>query len=187
MAAQKLNWGHTNETRGEGARERREKNYLLPSQPPAPPPSASPPWHRFSFRTVYFLPYETQAKNTPEKNRLRRLTHTTNLIRVRVGFLWVWLLLRRTFFVCFSPFSFLLHIFNLFSTLFMWINLVLLFLRLSSLTKSLPISSSAGERRQVRLPWPAIVSCAFLSCRLLSAWATSLLCPQLTSLLPHSI
>ena len=58
---------------------------------------------------------------------------------------------------------------------------------LSSLTKSLPISSSAGERRQVRLSWPAIVSCAFLSCLLLSAWATSLLCPQLTSLLPHSI
>lgn len=102
--------------RGERGPEKEGRKTTSPlATTSSPPPPASPPWPRFSFRTVYFLPYETQAKNTPEKNRLRRLTHTTNLIRVRVGFLWVWLLLRRTFFlfflkqrktffVCFSSF-----------------------------------------------------------------------------------
>lgn len=108
--------------RGERGQRKKGEKLLLPSQPPAPPP-ASPPWHRFSFRTVYFLPYETQAKNTPEKNRLRRLTHTTNLIRVRVDYYYVVL----SFFFfwnkgklslsVFLPFLFLLHILKLFSTL----------------------------------------------------------------------
>ena len=57
------------------------RNHQLTPPPPQPGP-LDLRW--FNFRTVYFLPYETQAKNTPEKNRLRRLTHTTNLIRVRV-------------------------------------------------------------------------------------------------------
>ena len=88
--------------RGErGPEKEGRKTTFSPRNHQLPPPPASPPWPRFSFRTVYFLPYETQAKNTPEKNRLRRLTHTTNLIRVRVGFFWVWLLLRRTFFLFF--------------------------------------------------------------------------------------
>ena len=134
--------------RGERGPEKEGRKTTSPLATTSFPPPASPPWPRFSFRTVYFLPYETQAKNTPEKNRLRRLTHTTNLIRVRVGFLWVWLLLRRTFFLffwnkgklslsVFLLFLFLLHIFKLFSTLFMWINLVLLFLRLTTLYRRL--------------------------------------------------
>ena len=114
--------------RGERGPEKEGRKTTSPLATTSSPPP-SPPWPRFSFRTVYFLPYETQAKNTPEKNRLRRLTHTTNLIRVRVGFLWVWLLLRRTFFLfffwnkgklswsVFLPFLFLLHILKLFSTL----------------------------------------------------------------------
>ena len=133
-----------NEGRGGQRKKAGRKTTFSPrnhNPPPPPPPASSPPWPRFSYRTAYFLPYETQAKNTPEKNRLRRLTHTTYLIRVRVVFLGVWLLLRRTFFLlkqrktffaCFSSFFISLAYFKLFSTLFMWINLLPLFLRLTT-------------------------------------------------------
>ena len=72
--------------RGPEKEGRKTTSPLATTSSPRPPPRPLD-LSRFSFRTVYFLPYETQAKNTPEKNRLRRLTYTTNLIRVRVGFL----------------------------------------------------------------------------------------------------
>ena len=120
--------------RGERGPEKEGRKTTSPLATTSSPPPPRPLDIGLAFALC--ISYLTKHKRKTHQ-RKTPYSHTTNLIRVRVGFLWVWLLLRRTFFVCFSLFSFLLHIFKLFSTLLMWINLVLLFLRLTTLYRRL--------------------------------------------------
>ena len=78
--------------RGERGPEKEGRKTTSPLATTSPPPPPRPLDLGLAFALC--ISYLTQHKRKTHQ-RKTAYSHTTNLIRVRVGFLWVWLLLRR--------------------------------------------------------------------------------------------